>query len=167
MKDGAPAGRLLAHARTQPFRTGFTLIELIVVILIIGILAAIAVPAYFQSVEQAHAAEAVEILDVLQAGQARYFQKYGVYCYAAGFACAGFDVAPPSMTKYFDANPSLLTPTAPGGASSWALVLTRSIATQMYGQYTIKYDVEATAATFTCTPGAGGSACQQILPPPQ
>jgi type II secretory pathway pseudopilin PulG len=137
------------------------LVELMVVILIIGILSSIAVPQYYQATEQGRAQEAVEILNLLNGSQKRYLQKYGTYCYTAGFACAGFDLYPSALKWFTD--PSTLTPAVGAGIPSWQITETRLISAHWYGIYTIKFDVEPNAGPkYTCTSAPGN--CQLFMP---
>jgi type II secretory pathway pseudopilin PulG len=131
---------------------------MIVVILIIGIMAGITVPAYYQSIERGRAQEAVDVLNDLHGAQERYNAKYGNYCNTAGFACAGFDTLPPTLTN-FNWGPV-------GGAPGWSVALTRNKVTPWYGAYTIVYSVQgASGATFVCTNAGGtGGPCQTFMP---
>ena len=146
--------------RIKKSKGGFTLIELLVVVLIIGILAAIAVPQYFKVVEKGKASEAMAALDTLHGAQDRYLASSGNYCVTAAFACAGFDIAVPTL-KYF----AIGNPAAGTTAPSWKVTLTRNSAPAGYGAYTIVYDLEPAAPpTFTCASTPAG-ACQNDLMP--
>ena len=143
---------------------GFTLIELLVVVLIIGILAAIAVPQYFKVVEKSKAAEANAWIAAVTGAEESYLNKNGSYC-TANACLTGFDVAipDPATLKYFG-----VVMGAGAGGVDWEAKMTRGGGTvpnppTYYGAYIVDY-THSGSPPLTCTNGAGGGLCTDMLP---
>ena len=86
---------MMSH-RTEPKRSGFTLIELMMVVAIISILLAIAVPAYNEYINRAHRAAAQQfLLDVAQR-QEQYLLDNRQYATVLGAGAGGLGMSTPA-----------------------------------------------------------------------